>query len=539
MEKGKEMVKAQADLPKKNAAPAEPAKSLAGTIQQVISKAVTSPTDAKIDFAQGVNHITGDPQQKSAGPADAMQSLKAMNMKPQSEVADKDKMETYGEAEDKEKEMKKELHDKEKKDMKEVADKDDKKMQELKAEVEKMKKELHDKEKMMKAQKEKEINEGEMPAGLKKYLDKKNDKSEEDEKKKDMKEVADKEKEMKKEVADKEKKEKMDEVADKEKEMKKEVADKDKKDDMKEVAEKDPMKKEMMRAQAEIDKMKKEVADKEKAMKEMMMKKKEDMKEVADKEKEMKKETAKDKVKDMDMKEDVDALTSGEDLSEEFKSKAATIFEGAVKAKLVEEIEKLESEYETKVDEKVSEVKEEIVDKVDAYLNYVVEEWMKENELAIEKGLRNEITEEFIGGLKSLFESHYINVPQEKYDVIESQAAEIEKLKEEVNQTIEKNVELNQKVSENNRQEIINDVSSDLAATEAEKLGKLAESIEYKDAESFRKGVETLKNSYYPTKEASDTESNEVAANAGSELSESMAAYTAAISKTKKNPYIK
>ena len=509
MEKGKEMVKSQADLPKKNAAPAEPAKSLAGTIQQVISKAVTSPTDAKIDFAQGVNHITGDPQQKSAGPADAMQSLKAMNMKPQNEK-DEDKMEAYEEA-DKEKEVKKETEDKEKKDMKEVADKE---------------------KEMMKASKDKEdMKEGEMPAGLKKYLDKKNDKSEEKEDKKDMKEMS--HKEPKKEEKEDEKKD-VKEVADKEKEMKKEVADKEKKD-IKEVADKD---KDMMKAQAEIDKMKKEVADKEKAMKEMMDKKKE-IKEVADKEKEMKKETAKDKVKDMDMKEDVDALTSGEDLSEEFKSKAATIFEGAVKAKLVEEIEKLESEYETKVDEKVSEVKEEIVDKVDAYLNYVVEEWMKENELAIEKGLRNEITEDFIGGLKSLFESHYINVPQEKYDVIESQAAEIEKLKEEVNQTIEKNVELNQKVSENNRQAIINDVSSDLAATEAEKLGKLAESIEYKDAESFRKGVETLKNSYYPTKEASDTESNEVAANAGSELSESMAAYTAAISKSKKNPYIK
>ena len=510
MEKGKEMVKAQADLPKKNAAPAEPAKSLEGTIQQVISKAVTSPTDAKIDFAQGVNHITGDPQQKSAGPADAMQSLKAMNMKPQNEK-DEDKMEAYEEA-DKEKEVKKETEDKEKKDMKEVADKE---------------------KEMMKASKDKEdMKEGEIPAGLKKYLDKKNDKSEEKEDKKDMKEMSHKGKDHKEEKEDEKKDVK--EVADKEKEMKKEVADKEKKD-IKEVADKD---KDMMKAQAEIDKMKKEVADKEKAMKEMMDKKKE-MKEVADKEKEMKKETAKDKVKDMDMKEDVDALTSGEDLSEEFKSKAATIFEGAVKAKLVEEIEKLESEYETKVDEKVSEVKEEIVDKVDAYLNYVVEEWMKENELAIEKGLRNEITEDFIGGLKSLFESHYINVPQEKYDVIESQAAEIEKLKEEVNQTIEKNVELNQKVSENNRQEIINDVSSDLAATEAEKLGKLAESIEYKDAESFRKGVETLKNSYYPTKEASDTESNEVAANAGSDLSESMAAYTAAISKSKKNPYLK
>ena len=470
--------KTVADLPKKNAAPAEPAKSLQATVQQVMNKAITSPTDAKVDFAQGVNHITGDPQQKSAGAADPMPTLKA------EKEADKDKetMAAAYEADEKK--------DKEKEDMKEVADKEKKEM-------------------MVKSSKEKEdMKEGELPAGLKKYLDKKNDKSEEKEdEKKDVKEVADKEKEMKKEVADKEKKDDMKEVADKEKEMMKASKDKE---DMKEVADKE-------------DEKKKEVS------------------EVADKEKEAKKEmmTAKDKVKNMDMKEDVAALTEGEELSEEFKQKAATVFEAAVKAKLVEEIENLEGEYETKVNEKVSEVKEEIVDKVDAYLNYVVEEWMKENELAIEKGLRNEITEDFIGGLKSLFESHYINVPQEKYDVIESQAAEIEKLKEEVNQTIEKNVELNQKVSENARQEIINDVSSDLAATEAEKLGKLAESIEYKDAESFRKGVETLKNSYYPTKEASDNESNEVAANAGSDLSESMAAYTAAISKSKKNPYLK
>ena len=494
--------KTVADAPKKNAAPAEPAKSLQATVQQVMNKAITSPTDAKVDFAQGVNHITGDPQQKSAGPADAMQSLKA--------EADPKKT-TYSNANEAE-----EKKDKEKEDMKEVADKDNKKMEMMKAEVEKMKKELHDKEKMMKAEKEKEMNEGEMPAGLKKYLDKKNGKEEEaDKEKKDVKEVADKEKEMKKEMSDKEKKD-MKEVADKEKEMKKDEmmkASKDK-EDMKEVADKD-------------DEKKKEVS------------------EVADKEKEAKKEmmSAKDKVKNMDMKEDVAALTEGEELSEEFKQKAATVFEAAVKAKLVEEIEKLEGEYETKVDEKVSEVKEEIVDKVDAYLNYVVEEWMKENELAIEKGLRNEITEDFIGGLKSLFESHYINVPQEKYDVIESQAAEIEKLKEDINKSMEKNIELNQKIAESTREEIIKDVSSDLAATEVDKLKGLAESIEYKDAESFRKSVETLKNSYYPKAKASDTESNEVAEqNAGSpsvNLTESMAAYTAAISKSKKNPYIK
>jgi len=452
-----------ANLPTKNAAPAEPAKSLAATVQQVITKAVTSPTDAKIDFAQGVNHITGDPHQKSAGQADAMQSLKA------EKEADKEKEQVAAAYEADEKK-----DEKEKEDMKEAEHADKK-----------------DDEK-------KEVKEGEMPAGLKKYLDKKNGKEDEkseekeDEKKKDMKEAEDKKKDEKEmsEAEDKEDKKKDEAVHDKE--------------------------------------------DKKKEMSEAEMKK--------DDEKEMKKETAKDKVKDMDMKEDVAALTDGEDLSEEFKAKAATIFEAAIKAKLVEEIENLESEYETKVNEKVSEVKEEIVEKVDAYLNYVVEEWMKENELAIEKGLRNEITEDFIGGLKSLFESHYIDVPQEKFDVIENQAAEIEKLKEEVNKTIEKNVELNQKIGEFAREDIINDVSSDLAITESEKLKGLAESIEYKDAASFRKSVETLKNSYFPKTKASDNESNEVAENnAGSDmnLSESMAAYTAAISKTKKNPYIK
>jgi len=462
-----------ADLPTKNAAPAEPAKSLAATVQQVMTKAVTSPTDAKVDFAQGVNHITGDPQQKSAGAADAMQSLKA-EAEP--------KKTSYSNANEAE-----EKKDKEKEDMKEVADKEDEKK----------------KDEMMKASKDKEdMKEGEMPAGLKKYLDKKSDKSEnKEDEKKDVKEVADKEKEKEHKEEDEKKKDKMDE-------MMKASKDHEKKDEVKEVADKD-------------DEKKKEVS------------------EVADKEKEVKKETAKDKVKDMDMKEDVAALTEGEDLSEEFKAKAATIFEASIKAKLVEEIENLESEYETKVNEKVEETKSEIVEKVDAYLNYVVEEWMKENELAIEKGLRAEITEDFIGGLKSLFESHYINVPQEKYDVIEAQTAEIEKLKEEVNSTIEKNVELNQAIGQHVRTDIINDVTSDLAETETEKLKGLAEGIEYKDAESFRASVETLKNSYYPKAKASDTESNEVAENNAGSMNESMAAYTAAISKSKKNPYLK
>ncbi len=472
------MANNQADLPKRNAVPAEAPKSLAATVQQVLTKAVTHPSDPKSDFAQGVKHITGDPHQKSAGQADAAgKSLKAED------------------TEDKEKEALKANADKEKEAVKEAEEKKD----------EKDEKEVKENPLMALGRvgaaaagtaagttaanraadaigasvdpkaKKGTVKEGELPPALQKAIDKKKEDAKESDEKED-----EKKKEDVKETEDKKEDEKKAEV---------------KEDDAK-----------------------------------------------AEKEKEVKKEneTAKDKVKNLDMKEDVKALTEGEDLSEEFKAKAATIFESAVKAKLVEEIEKLEGEYETKVAERVEETKSEIVEKVDAYLNYVVEEWMKENELAIEKGLRAEITEDFIGGLKTLFESHYINVPSEKYDVIESQAAEIEKLKEENNKSIEKSIELNQKVGEFTREGIINDVSSDLAETETEKLKGLAEGIEYKDADSFRKSIETLKDSYFPKAEASDKQSNEVADNdASPNLSESMAAYTAAISKTKKNPYLK
>ena len=453
-----------ADMPKKNAVAAEPAKSLGATINQVMTKAITSPTDGKVDFAQGVNHITGDPHQKSAGAADSMQSLKA-NAEKDSE--DKEEIKAAYEADEK----------KDEKEVKEVS---------------------HDKE-----DEKKDVKEGELPAGLKNYLDKKKgkeDKSEEKEdEKKDVKEAEEKD----------------------EKEVKKEMYN-DKKKDVKEASDEEE--------EDEDEEEKKESSHDKK-----------DVKEAEDKEKHMKKEmSAKDKVKDMDMKEDVAALTEGEDLSEEFKNKAATIFESAVKAKLVEEIEKLESEYETKVNEQVSSVKEEIVEKVDAYLNYVVSEWMKDNELAIEKGLRTEIAEDFIGGLKSLFENHYIDVPQDRYNVIDEQAAEIETLKNKLNESIEQNVELNNKIGEFAREDILQDVGSDLAETEKEKFKGLAETIEYKDAADFRKKVETVKESYFPRKKVVSEESNDVAGKPDfTNLSESMAAYTAAISKTKKNPYEK
>tara|TARA_B100000123_G_scaffold261093_1_gene228005 strand:+ start:199 stop:1719 length:1521 start_codon:yes stop_codon:yes gene_type:complete len=501
MEHGKKMdMQAQTapDAPKKNAAPAEAPKSLGATIQNVISKAVTSPTDGKIDFAQGVNHITGDPHQKSAGPADAMQSLKAQNdMKQKDETYHEDEKKDVKEAEEKEKEDIKSMADKEKM-MKAQAD-----IKKMNAEKEKEMKEEDEAKKEIKAMAMKKVNaekdkedmkEGEMPKAALDALKKSQDKKEE--KEDDKKEIkAQKDKEMKEED------DKKDLKAEKEKEMLK----------------------------AEIEKMKKELNDKEK----MMASYDKEMKEEDEKKKEIK-ASAKEKVKDMDMKEDVSALTDGEELSEEFKQKAATIFESAVKAKLVEEIEKLESEYESKVAEKVEDEKAEIVEKVDAYLNYVVEEWMKDNELAIEKGLKSEITEDFIGGLKKLFETHYIDMPDSKFDVVEDQAKQIVKLKEELNSKIENNVELNQKIGEFARDEIINDVSSDLAETEKEKLKGLAESIEYVDAADYRGKVETIKNSYFPAQKASDTESNEVAdTNQTPELNESMAAYTAAISKTK------
>ena len=501
MENGKKMdMQAQTapDAPKKNAAPAEAPKSLGATIQNVISKAVTSPTDGKIDFAQGVNHITGDPHQKSAGPADAMQSLKAQNdMKQKDETYHEDEKKDVKEAEEKEKEDIKSMADKEKM-MKAQAD-----IKKMNAEKDKEMKEEDEAKKEIKAMAMKKVNaekdkedmkEGEMPKAALDALKKSQDKKEE--KEDDKKEIkAQKDKEMKEED------DKKDLKAEKEKEMLK----------------------------AEIEKMKKELNDKEK----MMASYDKEMKEEDEKKKEIK-ASAKEKVKDMDMKEDVSALTDGEELSEEFKQKAATIFESAVKAKLVEEIEKLESEYESKVAEKVEDEKAEIVEKVDAYLNYVVEEWMKDNELAIEKGLKSEITEDFIGGLKKLFETHYIDMPDSKFDVVEDQAKQIVKLKEELNSKIENNVELNQKIGEFARDEIINDVSSDLAETEKEKLKGLAESIEYVDAADYRGKVETIKNSYFPAQKASDTESNEVAdTNQTPELNESMAAYTAAISKTK------
>ena len=243
------------------------------------------------------------------------------------------------------------------------------------------------------------------------------------------------------------------------------------------------------------------------------------------------------KAKDVDVKEHIDALTSGEnDLSEEFKAKAATIFEAAIKSKVKEIAEEMQADYDKKLTEETSKSKDELVEKVDSYLAYVVEEWMKENELALERGIKGEIAEDFISGLKKLFEDHYIDVPDEKYNVLEDQSSKIEELEKKLNESIEKNVELTKENGNFKRQDIIDEASKDLAETQKEKFNKLAEEVEYSNEEDFTAKVKTIKESYFGKKE-STSEIDDVAAESNAEqpqdLTNAMAAYSAAISKTK------
>jgi len=249
-------------------------------------------------------------------------------------------------------------------------------------------------------------------------------------------------------------------------------------------------------------------------------------------------ETLKVEEADIDLSDDVKALIGDEKLTEEFKQKAATIFEAAVKSKVNEAKKKMQTSYEEKLKEEVDTTKSELVEKVDSYLNYVVEEWMKQNELAIERGIKGEIAEDFISGLKKLFEDHYINVPDEKYDVLEDQASKIEELNSKLNEQIENNVKLNSEIGKLTKKEILGEVAADLVATNKEKFTKLAEEIEYSNAEEFRKKVSTIKESYFNSKkEISSKDGIDNVAEGETtdnvDLSNAMTAYAAAISKTK------
>ena len=364
-----------ADAPKKNAVAAEPT-HLKNDAED-LGAAVVKSTDSNPDATKKIKQVSGDPQQKSQGAAESTPKLSGHNTKLESKETEKDS-------------------------------------------------------------EDKEIKEGELPAGLKKYLDKKDDK-ESGEKKEGA--------HSKKEGAHSKKEE-----------------------------------------------------------------------------------------KEFDVAEHVDALVAGDDsLSEEFKQKAATVFEAAIKSKVKEIAEEIEADYNQKFEEETSKAKDELVEKVDAYLSYVVEEWMKENELALERGIKGEIAEDFISGLKKLFEDHYIDVPDEKYNVLEDQASKIEELEKKLNESIEKNVELSKVNGTYARQIIIDESSKELAETQKEKFSKLAEEIDYKNEEDFKTKVATIKESYFGKKDSSG-EIDDVAADSNTlneDLSNAMAAYSAAISKTK------
>ena len=245
------------------------------------------------------------------------------------------------------------------------------------------------------------------------------------------------------------------------------------------------------------------------------------------------KEAIEKRLASINVAEDVDALVQGEELSEDFKKKAATIFEAAVKSKIRPEVERIEEEKTQEVADEMETFKTELAEKVDGYLDYVVGEWMKENELAIERGLKGEIAEDFITGLKALFEEHYIDVPDEKYDILESQAQKIEELESKLNETMGKLTEKKQSEDTLVREAVIKEVSSDLAETQVEKFAGLVEDVEFTDKDSFTEKLNTLKENYFPKSTPTETlteESDGVTQEI--DISDAMAAYTSAIKRS-------
>ena len=247
-----------------------------------------------------------------------------------------------------------------------------------------------------------------------------------------------------------------------------------------------------------------------------------------------------ERIKNISVKEDMEALMGADDsLSEEFKVKAATIFEAAVKSKIRSEIERIDDQVKSEKETEMDTFKEELTEKVDTYLNYVVDEWTKENELAIERGLKGEIAEDFISGLKQLFEDHYIDVPDEKYNVLEAQSEKISELEEKLNGAIQKSVGLTSSNEKLVREQVISEVSEDLADTEIEKFKSLTQDVDFGDEASFREKLDTLKESYFPKIQPSSTSEETFGDEDGStakdvDTTDAMRTYMSAISRNQK-----
>lgn len=239
----------------------------------------------------------------------------------------------------------------------------------------------------------------------------------------------------------------------------------------------------------------------EEADEEEEVEKKEKEKGKANKKEKEKKDEEEDDMEEefeMDFSEDVTALVGGEDLSEEFKGRAVLIFESAVRTKISEIKESLEVRFNTALVEEVAAIKEELSSRADSYLEYVAEEWVNENALQVESGLKGELSESFMTGLKTLFEEHYVEIPEDKYDVLENMVMRLDEMEEKLNEQIERNVQLNHRLSEAVSDTILNDVTEGLALTQKEKLAGLAESVEFESESKYRGKLEALKESYFP-----------------------------------------
>ena len=217
------------------------------------------------------------------------------------------------------------------------------------------------------------------------------------------------------------------------------------------------------------------------------------------------------------IEEDVEALLAGEELSEEFQEKARTIFETAIKAKVAEVQEELKAQYETTLEEEVNTIKEELVSRVDSYLEYVAEEWLKENQLAIEHGLKTEMTESFLTGMKGLFEEHYVTIPEEKYDVLNSMVEKLDEMEDKLNEQIKSNIALNQRLAESVADVIFSEVCEGLALSQKDKLASLAENVEFDSEENYREKLVTLRKSYFSENTGAQRDESETI----SEISES------------------
>jgi len=245
---------------------------------------------------------------------------------------------------------------------------------------------------------------------------------------------------------------------------------------------------------------------------------------------------AEDKI---DVEEDLNALIAGEELSEEFQNKARTIFEGAIRSKVAVIEEELTKSYESKLVEEVDEIKVALTERLDSYLEYVAQEWLEENHLVIENGLKTEMTESFLEGMKSLFEEHYVTIPDEKYDVLNSMVEKLDEMENKLNEQIDKNVSLNKRLAESTADVIFAEVTEGLALSQREKLQSLAEKIEFESETDYREKLETLRESYFPSnanaqKAKTETISEGVAPVAPQDVSKSMEAYMASLGRIAK-----